>query len=107
MIVSERAANRIGLWALHKRLQEETLVNIQVVKGRRGVIRITGAKERLIPSRNHILLHAQAIDVERRKKYTMSYSRGLRAFLMTELPRIITTSGGPEDEDEARQMFTM
>lgn len=66
-----------------------------------------GAKELLRPARNHILLLAKAIDAERRKQYVLRYSRGLRAFLMTELPRIITACGGPKDEEEARQMFTM
>lgn len=104
--VSARAAHRIGLWAICQRLQNETKMRI-IVQQDRSTVTITGPKHMLAEAYRRILVFAAAVDDEKHTHYLVPSSRDLRRVLLIELPRLIALAGGPDDEEEARQMFTM
>lgn len=105
-MVSQRAAHRIGLWAICQRLQNETGTRI-TVQAEANVIGVTGPKNKLRPAYTKIREFAKSVDDEKHTHYLVPSSKDLRRVLMIELPRLIAAGGGPEDEEEARQMFTM
>ena len=104
--VSPRAAHRISLWAISQRLQKETNTKIAVDLGGNTIF-LTGNRNVLGSARRSILSYAHQIDDEKHTHFIVPTSKDLRRVLMISLPRIIGQCGGPEDEDEARQMFTM
>ena len=85
----------------------ETLTRITVEPRSPATVTVTGPKLLLSDARNHILQFAASVDGERLMKYLVPGNPDLRGLLMIALPKLIRKSGGPEDEDEARQMFTM
>ncbi len=104
--MSSRAAHRISLWAISQRLQKETNTKI-TVDVNANMILLTGNKNFLGSARRSIQSYARQIDDEKHTHFIVPTSKDLRRVLMISLPRIIGQCGGPEDEDEARQMFTM
>lgn len=104
--VSQRAAHRIGLWAICQRLQNETGTRINA-QPETNVISVTGPKHKLRPAYLKVRDFARSVDDEKHTHYLVPSSKDLRRVLMIELPRLIAAGGGPEDEEEARQMFTM
>jgi hypothetical protein len=104
--VSGRAAHRIGPWAICQRLQNETKMRV-IVQQDTSTVTITGPKHLLGEAYRRILAFAAAVDDEKHTHYLVPSSRDLRRVLLIELPRLIAAAGGPDDEEEARQMFTM
>lgn len=104
--LSARAAHRIGLWAICQRLQNETKMRIMVHR-ETSTVTITGPKAILGDAYRKIIAFAREVDDEKHTHYLVPSSKDLRRVLTIELPRLIAAAGGPEDEEEARQMFTM
>jgi hypothetical protein len=104
LYVSKRAAHRIGLWAICQRLQNETGTRIVVAD---TIVTINGPKHLLSSAYHKIKAFGTQVDDEKHTHYLVPSSKDLRRVLMIELPRLIAAGGGPQDEEEARQMFTM
>ena len=73
----------------------------------KSTVVIMGPKNVLPAAKRSILAFARQVDDEKHTHYIVPSSKDLRRVLMIALPRIISQCGGPEDEEEARQMFTM
>jgi hypothetical protein len=104
--VSGRAAHRIGLWAICRRLQNETKMRV-IVQQNTSTVTIAGPENLLGEAYRRILAFAAAVDDEKHTHYLVPSSRDLRCVLLIELPRLIAAAGGPDDDEEARQMFTV
>lgn len=104
--LSARAAHRIGLWAICQRLQNETKMRI-IVHQDTSTVSITGPKALLADAYRKIIAFAREVDDEKHTHYLVPSSKDLRRVLTIKLPQLIAAAGGPEDEEEARQMFTM
>ncbi|KAF8308516.1 hypothetical protein DL93DRAFT_1881429 [Clavulina sp. PMI_390] len=104
--VSPRAARRIGLRAIWRRLRDETKTRI-FIRQETATVTIWGPKA-LLPDACHcIMTFARTVDAEKQTHYVVPRSKDLRSLLTIQLPRLIAKAGGPEDEEEARQMFTI
>lgn len=72
-----------------------------------STVSITGPKALLADAYRKIIAFAREVDDEKHTHYLVPSSKDLRRVLTIKLPQLIAAAGGPEDEEEARQMFTM
>ncbi|KAF8303372.1 hypothetical protein DL93DRAFT_450361 [Clavulina sp. PMI_390] len=104
--VSTRAAHRIGMWVFCQRLQNETKTAIAIEQNT-ATVTIRGPKALLPDAYQCVMAFARTVDAEKETHYLVPWSKDLRRLLVIQLPQLIAKAGGPEDEEEARQMFTV